>query len=141
MNTDFNFYKNKKVFITGHTGFKGSWFCLLLNKLGANVTGYALEPKNNNESLFDLANIDQKVNSHIADIRDFKKLRETLQNSKPDIIFHLAAQPLVRDSYKDPIYNYETNVIGTVNLLEASKDLKSLKLRAFKLLRIFDPET
>ncbi len=127
MNIDFDFYKNKKIFITGHTGFKGSWLCLLLNKLEANVTGYALAPEINNESLFDLANINQEVDSHIADIRDYKKLREVLQSSKPDIIFHLAAQPLVRDSYEDPIYNYETNVIGTVNLLEASKDLKSLK--------------
>ena len=75
MNIDPDFYKNKKIFITGHTGFKGSWFCLFLNKLGADVTGYALAPEENNESLFDLANIDQKVDSHIADIRDYKKLR------------------------------------------------------------------
>ena len=124
---NFEFYKNKKVFITGHTGFKGSWLCLLLKELGSNVTGYALAPKSDNESLFNLAGINKKVDSHIADIRDYKKLKEILQSSKPDIIFHLAAQPLVRDSYEDPIYNYETNVMGTVNLLEAARDLKSLK--------------
>lgn len=127
MNIDFNFYKNKKILITGHTGFKGSWLCLLLNKLGASVIGYALAPEKNKESLFALANIDRKVDSHIADIRDYKKLDEVMQSSKPDIIFHLAAQPLVRDSYENPIYNYETNIMGSVNLLEASKGLESLK--------------
>ncbi len=125
INVDLDFYKNKRVFITGHTGFKGSWLCLLLENLGAKVTGYALAP--DDESLFSLAKIDKKINSHISDIRNFKNLKEVLQNADPDIVFHLAAQPLVRDSYKDPIYNYETNVIGTVNLFEACKDLKSLK--------------
>ncbi|MDA0902621.1 MAG: CDP-glucose 4,6-dehydratase, partial [Proteobacteria bacterium] len=121
------FYKDKKVFVTGHTGFKGSWFSLLLKSLGSDVTGYALDPETTRDSLFRLAKIDGKIKSHIADIRNFNSLKEILEETKPDIIFHLAAQPLVRESYKYPIYNYETNVMGTVNLLEAAKDLKSLK--------------
>ena len=120
-------FKGAKVLVTGHTGFKGSWLSLLLKELGSEVVGYALAPEVNRDNLFKLAKIEDKIESHIADIRDFKSLKETLENAKPDIIFHLAAQPLVRDSYEDPIYNYETNVMGTVNLLEATKDLKSLK--------------
>jgi CDP-glucose 4,6-dehydratase len=127
VNLDINFYNNKKVFITGHTGFKGSWLCLFLRKLGANVVGYSLAPEIRDENLFELAKIDQDIDSHIGDIRDFQKLKKILKISQPDIIFHLAAQPLVRASYEDPVYNYETNVMGTVNLLEVSKDLESLK--------------
>jgi CDP-glucose 4,6-dehydratase len=122
-----DFYKNKKVFVTGHTGFKGSWLSLLLKELGSDVTGYALAPEINKDSLFRSSKIEDKIESHFADIRSFKSLKEVLDKSKPDMIFHLAAQPLVRDSYENPIYNYETNVIGTVNLLEVAKDLKSLK--------------
>lgn len=126
MTVDLDFYKNKKIFITGHTGFKGSWLCLFLKILGANITGYSLAPGNNCENLFELAKIGKKMDSYIADIRDYEKLKKVLQNSKPDIVFHLAAQPLVRDSYNRPLYNYETNVMGTVNLFEASKRLDSL---------------
>jgi CDP-glucose 4,6-dehydratase len=122
-----DFYKDKKVFVTGHTGFKGSWLSLLLKELGADVTGYALSPEQDRENLFRLTKVEDKIESNISDIRDFKALKEALEKAEPDIILHLAAQPLVRDSYEDPIYNYETNVMGTVNLLEASKDLKSLK--------------
>jgi CDP-glucose 4,6-dehydratase len=122
-----DFYKNKKVFITGHTGFKGSWLSLFLKYLGADLSGYALSPEDGRDNLYDLVGIDQIVRSNIADIRDIKLLREALNAAQPEIIFHLAAQPLVRDSYSDPVYNYETNVIGTVNLLEAAKTLKSVK--------------
>ena len=122
-----NFYKNKKVFVTGHTGFKGSWLCLFLDYLGAKVAGYALSPDNKRDSLFNILNLDQKVESNIADIRDFEALKSTINKFKPEIIFHLAAQPLVRESYKDPIFNYSTNVMGTVNLFEATKNLDSLK--------------
>jgi CDP-glucose 4,6-dehydratase len=121
------FYKNKKVFITGHTGFKGSWLSLFLEYLGADVSGYALLPEGKRSNLYDLVGIDKIVRSNIADIRDIKLLREALNSAQPEIIFHLAAQPLVRDSYSDPVYNYETNVIGTVNLLEVAKTLKSVK--------------
>jgi CDP-glucose 4,6-dehydratase len=125
MNLDF--YKNKKIFITGHTGFKGSWLCLMLNQLKAKITGYALEKNSDDQSLFDLAKIEQKLDSNIADIRDYKKLKQILHQANPEIIFHLASQSLVLDSYQDPIYNYQTNVMGLVNLFEACKDLKSVK--------------
>lgn len=112
-----NFYKNKRVFITGHTGFKGSWLCKILVNAGAIVTGYSLEPPTK-PSLFELSNIKEDIDSFIGDIRDFNHLREIFNKSQPEIVFHLAAQPIVRDSYKDPKGTYETNVIGTVNILE-----------------------
>ena len=105
MSLDLNFYKNKKVFITGHTGFKGSWLCLFLNRLGAKVTGYALAPESGNNNLFDLARVNKSIQSYIADIRDYKKLYKILQSTDPDNIIHLAAQPLVRSSYENPVYN------------------------------------
>lgn len=122
-----DFYYDKNVFITGHTGFKGAWLSLLLTSLGANVTGYALAPDAGDDSLFKLANIDDKMDSHIADINDFSQLNDILHTCQPAIIFHLAAQSLVRESYQDPIGNYATNVMGTVNVLEVSKNLTSLK--------------
>lgn len=112
------FWKNKNVFITGHTGFKGSWLSLWLHDLGANVTGYALNPPTN-PSLFDLAKIGTLIKSTIGDVRDKGKLFKSLADAQPDIVFHLAAQPLVRDSYKIPVDTYEINVMGTVNILEA----------------------
>jgi CDP-glucose 4,6-dehydratase len=122
----FDIYKNRRVLVTGHTGFKGSWLCLLLNKLGADVYGYALEPPTN-PSLFKEANIDELITSHIGDIRDYEKLLEVMQSIQPEIVIHMAAQPLVRESYKFPIETYSTNVMGTVHLLEACRHTKSVK--------------
>ncbi len=121
-----NFYKGRKVFITGHTGFKGSWLSILLNWLGAEVHGYALDP-NTNPSLFELAGIDQIVSSTIGDIRDYNLLSETLKKVQPEVIIHMAAQPLVRESYRNPRETYEINVMGTVNLLDISRQIGSAK--------------
>jgi len=121
-----NFYKNKRVFITGHTGFKGSWLCKILIKAGAIVTGYALEPPTG-PSLFNIANINEGMNSVIGDIRDFELLKKTFNNSKPEIVIHLAAQPIVKASYQMPRYTYETNVMGTVNILECIRKSGSTK--------------
>lgn len=114
---DLHFYNNKNVLVTGHTGFKGSWLCHILYMAGANVTGYALDPPTN-PNMFDITNLGAQVNSNIGDIRDYKKLKYVFESSKPEIVFHLAAQPIVRTSYELPMYTYETNVMGTVNLLE-----------------------
>jgi len=121
-----DFYKNKKVFITGHTGFKGSWLTLWLTMMGAKVLGYALEP-NTDPSLFNVLNLHKDIDHIIGDIRDFEKLREIITEFKPEIVFHLAAQPLVRLSYREPRLTYETNVMGTVNLLEAIRQTKSIR--------------
>ncbi len=113
------FWKNKRVFITGHTGFKGSWLTILLTYLGAEVYGYSLRPPTR-PSLFEQAKVRNLLSKHtIGDIRDFDKLKKALKNSKADIVIHMAAQPLVRDSYDIPRETYEINVMGTVNLLEA----------------------
>ena len=112
-----DFYRGKRVFVTGHTGFKGSWLCKILAMAGAQVTGYSLEPPTE-PSLFELAEIETDVNSVIGDICDFNSLFEAFGQAQPQIVFHLAAQPIVRDSYKNPAYTYETNVMGTVNILE-----------------------
>lgn len=117
MKFDINFYKNKKVFITGHTGFKGAWLCKMLAGVGANVTGYSLEAPTE-PSLFEEAEIEKDIVSIIGDIRDFNSLKRAFDEAQPEIVFHLAAQPLVRESYKSPLYTYETNVMGTANLLE-----------------------
>jgi CDP-glucose 4,6-dehydratase len=110
-------YKGRKVLITGHTGFKGTWLSRILINAGADVTGYALEPPTD-PNLFSLAAISDRMNNITGDIRDFEHLKEVFKNGQPEIIFHLAAQPIVRDSYKDPRYTYETNVMGTVNVME-----------------------
>lgn len=115
MNLDF--YKNKKVFVTGHTGFKGAWLCKILIMAGAEVTGYSLNPPTSPD-LFSLADIESKMTSVIGDIRDLAALKAAFDKAQPEIVFHLAAQPIVRDSYKDPVYTYQTNVMGTVNILE-----------------------
>jgi len=115
-----DFYRGKKVLITGHTGFKGSWLCKILIDANADVTGYSLNPPTE-PNLFSLAGIEKKIRSVIADIRDFDKLSEVYNETSPDIVFHLAAQPLVRDSYLMPRYTYETNVMGTVNILECMR--------------------
>lgn len=113
----FDFYKEKRVFVTGHTGFKGSWLCRILIGAGAIVTGYAL-PAPTQPNLFELAGLEGKMTSIIGDIRDREGLREAMETACPEIVLHLAAQPIVRDSYKDPVYTYGTNVMGTVNILE-----------------------
>lgn len=126
MNSSKEFYKEKKVLITGHTGFKGSWMCQLLLMLGANVTGYALESPTS-PSLFELCALDKKVNSVIGDIRDLEHLQQVFEETQPEIVIHMAAQPIVRESYKNPVYTYETNVMGTVNVLECVRLTPSVK--------------
>lgn len=115
---DMSFYKNKRVFITGHTGFKGSWLCQLLMLAGAEVTGYALPPITE-PALFELLHLSKRMNSIEGDIRNLGQLRKVMDEVKPEIVIHLAAQPLVREGYRNPVYTYETNVMGTVNVLEA----------------------
>ncbi len=127
MAMDLNFYNGKRVFITGHTGFKGTWLCRMLINAGAYVTGYSLAAPTE-QNLFSLADVKHKMNSIIGDIRDFDTLKVAFEKAKPEIVLHLAAQPIVRDSYKDPRYTYETNVMGTVNILEcvhASRSVRS----------------
>ena len=114
---DLSFYKGKKVLITGHTGFKGSWLCRILVGAGAQVTGYSLTPPTE-PNLFSMADVEDKMESVIGDIRDLAHLKEVFEKVQPEIVLHLAAQPIVRDSYKDPVYTYETNVMGTVNICE-----------------------
>lgn len=126
MDFDISFYKNKRVFITGHTGFKGSWLCKMLINLGADVTGYSLEPPTT-PSLFDIANIQRDVDSVIGDIRDYQSLKAAFDRAQPEIVLHLAAQPIVRESYKNPAYTYETNVMGTVNILECIRNSDCVK--------------
>ncbi len=120
------FYKNKKILITGHTGFKGAWLSNILHLWGADVVGIALPPPTK-PSLFEALNIQNKLKNHFVDIRDFKKIREILDTEKPKIVFHLAAQPLVRDSYVDPLSTISTNVLGTANILQAIKEVGSIK--------------
>ena len=112
-----SFWKNKKVFLTGHSGFKGAWLAFILNSFGAEVKGYSLEPLSS-PNLFDLLKLDKNINSVIGDIRDSENLRREFETFKPEIVFHLAAQPLVLESYKNPVETYSTNVMGTVNILE-----------------------
>ena len=122
-----HFFTGKKIFITGHTGFKGSWLCLWLHKLGAEVHGYALEPPTT-PSLFELAKVSELLCSHhIADVRDASTLAEAMLQAKPEIVIHMAAQPLVRDSYIIPVETYAVNVMGTVHLLEAVRGCPSVK--------------
>ena len=113
----FDFYKGKKVLVTGHTGFKGTWLCRILVNAGAEVTGYSLNPPTD-PALFHMAGLEGKMKSVIGDIRDLAHMKEVFAEAEPEIVLHLAAQPIVRDSYKDPVYTYETNVMGTVNILE-----------------------
>lgn len=123
---DYHFYQGKKVFVTGHTGFKGAWLCKILTNLGAKVTGYALQPPTN-PNLFAIAGIENDIDSVIGDIRDMKSLKNVFDEIQPEIVFHLAAQPIVRDSYKKPAYTYETNVMGTVNILECVRQNSCVK--------------
>lgn len=121
MMPDLNFYKGKRVFVTGHTGFKGSWLCRILVNAGAEVTGYSMEPPTN-PSLFTIIQLEKEISSVTGDIRDRRALKAAFGRAQPEIVLHLAAQPIVRDSYKDPAYTYETNVMGTVNILECVRN-------------------
>ena len=123
---DMSFYKGKTVLITGNTGFKGSWMCKLLSMAGAKVIGYSLNPPTT-PSLFELSGVEKEIVSVIGDIRDLAKLNETMQKYRPEIVIHMAAQPIVRESYAEPVYTYETNVMGTVNICEAVRLCDSVK--------------
>lgn len=118
---DLSFYKGRRVFVTGHTGFKGGWLCEILKFAGAEVTGYSL-PATAKPNLFEIAHISDGMTSVIGDIRDRDRLNASFNAAKHEIVLHLAAQPIVRDSYKDPVFTYETNVMGTVNILECIRN-------------------
>lgn len=121
-----NFFKNKNILLTGHTGFKGAWLSKILTNWNANLTGYSLNPPTN-PNLFDLLNLESEMNSIIGDIRNLEYLNNIFEENKPEIVIHMAAQPLVRESYKNPVYTYETNVMGTVNICECVKESDSVK--------------
>lgn len=123
---DLSFYKDKRVFVTGHTGFKGSWLCKILSDAGAIITGYSLAPLTN-PSLFEIAELENDVTNVIGDISDLLSLKKAFDEAQPEIVFHLAAQPIVRDSYKDPVYTYQTNVMGTINILECVRQSDCVK--------------
>lgn len=130
MNEFGNCYKDKVVLVTGHTGFKGSWLSIWLNELGAKVIGYSLysaTPKDN----FLLAHLSERITDIRGDIRDHKKLEDVFEKYRPEYVFHMAAQPLVRESYKNPVYTYEVNVLGTINILECIRSSKSTKVGIF----------
>ena len=126
MNSLLEFYKGKRVFVTGHTGFKGSWMCKVLSMAGAEVTGYSLGIPTK-PSLFELARLEGKVKHIEGDIRNLEQLTEVFKETRPEIVIHLAAQPLVRESYNNPVYTYETNIMGTVNVLECIRHTDSVK--------------
>lgn len=121
-----DFYSGKKVLVTGHTGFKGSWMCMVLNELGANVYGYSLEAPTR-PALYKICGADRFVTSMIGDIRKYDDIKSFFDKVQPEIVIHMAAQPIVRESYKNPLYTYETNVMGTANLLEAVRNCESVK--------------
>ncbi len=123
---DFSFYKGKKVLVTGHTGFKGSWMCSLLLHAGADITGYALEAPTT-PSLFDICHIAKNIHSVTGDIRDLPHLSHVFRETQPEVVIHMAAQPLVRESYKDPVCTYSTNVMGTVHVLECVRNTPSVR--------------
>lgn len=117
MMLDWDFFKEKKVLVTGHTGFKGTWMCRVLLELGSQVVGYALKPLET-AVLYDLSGVEKRMHSIIGDIRDFGRLKRVFEEERPEIVFHLAAQPIVRESYEEPLYTYDVNVMGTANVLE-----------------------
>lgn len=120
------FYKGKKVLVTGHTGFKGTWLCRILTLAGAEVTGYALDPPTD-PNMFTIIGLEDRMESITGDVRDLERMKQVFAQTQPEIVFHLAAQPIVRDSYKDPVYTYETNVMGTVYLLECIRQNPCVK--------------
>ena len=120
-----DFYKGKKILVTGHTGFKGTWMCHALKLFGAEVIGYSLEPPTN-PNLFEISEIENEIKSYIGDIRDLSKLEEVFKKENPEIVIHMAAQPLVLESYKNPAYTYDVNVMGTVNVLECIRKYESV---------------
>ena len=121
-----DFYRNKRVLITGHTGFKGTWMCEVLINLGADVYGYALNPPTD-PSLFEISDIANRIRSYEGDVRDLEHLKAVFAEVQPEIVIHMAAQPLVRESYKNPVYTYDVNVMGTVNVLECVRITDSVK--------------
>lgn len=123
---DITFWKNKRVFLTGHTGFKGSWISLWLQYLGADVKGYSLGPPTK-PNLFQEADVEKDMESQVGDIRDYDALYASINAFKPEIVFHMAAQPLVRYSYDNPVETYATNVMGTVHLFEAIRHIGGIK--------------
>lgn len=123
---DMLFYRGKKVLITGHTGFKGSWMCKALIDAGADITGYSLEPPTI-PALFNLCRLADKMYSVTGDMRDLAHMKSVFEETQPEIVIHMAAQPLVRESYKNPVYTYETNVMGTVHMLECVRTTSSVK--------------
>lgn len=125
MKTD-SFYRGKRVLVTGHTGFKGTWLCEILLRLGAEVWGYALEPPTV-PSLYELTGLKERMHSVWGDIRDPKGLRQAFEAARPQIVIHMAAQPIVRESYRNPVYTYEVNVMGTVNVLECVRTCGTVK--------------
>lgn len=123
-----NFYKGKRVLVTGHTGFKGSWLSIWLHELGAEVVGVGLDPYSERDN-FELSGIGEKIQADIrSDIRDGEKMKEIFAKYQPEIVFHLAAQPLVRLSYEIPVETYEVNVMGTIHVMEAIRATKSVKV-------------
>ena len=123
---DTDFWKGRSVFLTGHTGFKGAWLSLWLNKMGASVTGYALSPPTV-PSLYELCRVGELTTSIIADVRDLSSLKAAMIQAQPEVVIHMAAQALVRDSYQMPVETYATNVMGTVHLLEAVRYCGSVR--------------
>ena len=126
MNENFSFFRDKRILLTGHTGFKGSWMLAILHKFGAKVCGFSLAP-NTSPSMYEVIGGDNLCESVIADIADYEKLYETVKRFKPEIVIHMAAQPIVLESYKNPAYTYRTNVMGTVNILEAIRNTDSVR--------------
>ena len=123
-----DYFKNKKVFVTGHTGFKGTWLCKILSMAGAKVTGYSLKsPTEEGDKFFQLAEVEENITSIIGDIRDYEYMKKVFDECQPEIVLHLAAQPLVLESYKDPSTTYSTNVMGTVNILECIRNSECVK--------------
>lgn len=123
---DLCFYKDKKILVTGHTGFKGAWMCQLLLLAGANVTGYALKPPTN-PGLFDLCHLSERMHSIVGDVRDLARMNQVFSDVCPEIVIHMAAQPLVRESYRNPVDTYDINVMGTVHVLECIRRTPSVK--------------